>query len=70
MKKDIIISIRYAILFTMIMLLIDEVNWRQFINELNLYYIFKALFILLLSGGLYLLVLRGQRKKKRIKEDT
>ena len=69
MKKDIIISIRYAILFTMIMLLIDEINWRQFINELSLYDILKALFLLLLSGGLYLLVLRGQRKKKRIKED-
>ena len=69
MKKDIIISIRYAVRFTMIMLLIDEINWRQFINELSLYYILKALFLLLLSGGLYLLVLRGQRKKKRIKED-
>ncbi|MEA2077609.1 MAG: hypothetical protein U9O95_06280 [Candidatus Marinimicrobia bacterium] len=70
MNKDILLSVRYAILFTIIMLLINEINWGQFFEQLSFYYILKTLFFFVLSGGLCYLVVRGQRKKKKIEEDN
>ena len=68
MKKDILLSIRVSVVFTIVWFLLKEVSWEQIQNQINLNYVLKVILSLILSGGLYFLNLQIVKKRKEKRE--
>jgi hypothetical protein len=67
MKNEIVKALRFSVVYTVLFQLFREIPFRHLINEIDLKYFLETLVLMLISGLLYILVMRLEQKKKNMK---